>query len=356
MSVSMATEDPTPAVTRLLADPSTRKAIEDFVRRRVPGPDVDDVVQTVLCDALAAEGRPEGADELRRWLIGIARHKVADFHRRGARKLVSELPDLAAPPQPIEARELARWAEEQAASTRDAKQTLAWMAREGEGEKLETIAAEEQVPAARVRQRVSRMRRWMKERWLAELAAVAALAILALLVARWLRGQDEPEIAPRPEPAPMPAPLPEAPSPLDRARALRAEAIQACDEAAWERCLERLDEAAGLDPAGDTAKDVVEARERARNAIEERRLQELAPDRKDDARKKEMDEKSLAPSPPAPRATSTSSPLSTSSPVPKPPPMKPGPAPKSAVPKKEGKPSPNSKSGTGTSFDGPVTK
>jgi hypothetical protein len=110
------------------------------------------------------------------------------------------------------------------------------------------------------------MRRWMKERWLAELAALAALAIVALLLSRWLRGPKD-EIAPRPEPPP--SALPEAPSPLDRARALRAEAFQECDRAAWERCLERLDEAAAIDPAGDTEKDVTDARERARKAIEE---------------------------------------------------------------------------------------
>src|SRR5262245_4123830 len=144
------------------------------------------------------------------------------------------------------------------------------MAREGEGEKLESIAAEAQVPAARVRQRVSRMRRWMKERWMAELAAAAALAILALIIARLLRGpKEEPQIAPRPEPPPTVQP--EEPTPLDRARALRAEAFKSCDEAAWERCLEKLDEAAGLDPAGDSAPEVVEAREKARKALDELR-------------------------------------------------------------------------------------
>ena len=143
----MAAEDPTPP-TNALADPAVRRAIEDFVRRRVPGVDVDDVVQTVLCDALAAKGRPEDPAELRRWLVGIARHKVADHHRRSAREAASELPELPAPPPPIEERGMARWAEEQAASTRDAKQTLSWMAREGEGEKLESIADEEAVPAA----------------------------------------------------------------------------------------------------------------------------------------------------------------------------------------------------------------
>ncbi|WP_438021521.1 sigma factor [Sorangium sp. So ce315] len=263
----MTTEHRPPA-TSPLADPGTRRALEEFVRRRVPGGEVDDVVQTVLCDALASPSRPADPAELRRWLLGIARHKVADHHRRSSRETAAELPDLPVGPPPIEARELARWAEEQAAATRDARQTLAWMAREGEGEKLESIAAEEQVPAARVRQRVSRMRRWMRERWLAELAAVAALALLAIVVVRLLRSaKDLPEVAPLPEPPPRAVP-PEAPrDALERARALRAEALRACDEAAWRRCLDQLDEADRLDPAGRGAPDVAAARGRALDAL-----------------------------------------------------------------------------------------
>ncbi|WP_437737675.1 RNA polymerase sigma factor [Sorangium sp. So ce1335] len=262
----MTTEHRTPA-THPLADPGTRRALEEFVRRRVPGGEVDDVVQTVLCDALASPARPADPTELRRWLLGIARHKVADHHRRSSREAAAELPDLPVGPPPVEARELARWAEEQAAATRDARQTLSWMAREGEGEKLESIAAEEQVPAARVRQRVSRMRRWMRERWLAELAAVAALALLAIVVVRLLRSaKDLPEVAPLPEPPPRA--LPEAPmDPLERARSLRAEALRACEEAAWRRCLDQLDEADRLDPAGRGAPDVAAARERALDAL-----------------------------------------------------------------------------------------
>ncbi|WP_438030081.1 RNA polymerase sigma factor [Sorangium sp. So ce233] len=263
----MTTEHRPPAPNPL-ADPGTRRALEAFVRRRVPGGEVDDVVQTVLCDALASPARPAEPAELRRWLLGIARHKVADHHRRASRETAAELPDLPVGPPPVEARELARWAEEQAAANRDAQQTLSWMAREGEGEKLESIAADEQVPAARVRQRVSRMRRWMRERWLAELAAVAALALLAIVVVRLLRSaKDLPEVAPLPEPPPRAVP-PEAPlDRLDRARSLRAEALRACDEAAWRRCLDQLDEADRLDPAGRGAPDIAAARERALDAL-----------------------------------------------------------------------------------------
>jgi DNA-directed RNA polymerase specialized sigma24 family protein len=336
----MTTEHRSPA-TNPLAEPGIRRALEEFVRRRVPGGEVDDVVQTVLCDALASPARPTDPTELRRWLLGIARHKVADHHRRSSREAATELPVLPVGPPPVEARELARWAEEQASATRDAQQTLAWMAREGEGEKLESIAAEEQVPAARVRQRVSRMRRWMRERWLAELAAVAALALLAILVVRLLRStRDLPEVAPLPEPPPS-APPREAPSPrdrldpldpldpLDRARFLRAEALRACDEAAWRRCLDQLDEADRLDPAGRGAPDVAAARERALDAL---RSPETTPapgpvlDGKDEKTDRDatdvspspqrQDQKKVAP-PPSPKSTSpVAPPLSTMTPKP----------------------------------------
>ncbi len=247
-----------------LADPALRQSLQDFVRRRVPPSDVDDVVQTVLVDALAAEGRPREAEELRKWLLGIARHKVADCHRRAHREPPAELPEVEATPAPIEARELVRWAEEQAGSTRDAKQTLDWMAREGEGEKLESIAASEQVPAARVRQRVSRMRRWMKERWLAELGAAAMLATLALVAWWLLRKPEAPEARPD---KPLPSSTAPGPTPLEDARALRDKALDDCVHEAWQLCLDGLDKAKALDPDGDKDPAVGAARQKAEDAL-----------------------------------------------------------------------------------------
>lgn len=253
----------------LLADPRLRRTVEDFVRKRVPASEVDDVVQTVFCDALAAQRRPEDASELTRWLIGIAKHKVADLHRRAKREPMVEAPEMAAGPDSLEARSLARWAEEQVGESREGDKTLHWMAREGEGETLEAIAAEEKMPAARVRQRVSRMRRWMKERWMAELAAAAALAAFAL-IAWWILRKPPEEAkdnAPK-EPSPIPSIAPEIESPLDRARAMRAEALEKCERGEWQLCLDGLDAARALDPVGDQAKEIGAAREKAKRALE----------------------------------------------------------------------------------------
>jgi RNA polymerase sigma factor (sigma-70 family) len=259
----MSTEAPKPEEP--LADPALRQYLLDFLRRRVSATDADDIVQTVLCEALVAKGRPEDATELRKYLLGIARHKVVDAHRRAVREEVREVPDLPEGPAPVEEASLLRWAKKQAPATEEAQKTLSWMAREGEGEKLESIAAEEKVPAARVRQRVSRMRRWMKERWLAELAAVAALAVAALVLARIFRRTPDPVVSPEP---PTSAPLPHD-VPLDRARALRADALRKCDAKDFRGCIEGLDEAKRLDPAGDLEEAVKKARERARRALDD---------------------------------------------------------------------------------------
>lgn len=267
MTATMTTE--TREKSDPLGDPTLRKQIADFVRRRVPVGDVDDVVQTVLLDALAAKTRPDDPEDLKKWVLGIARHKVVDLHRRAHREPLTEIPDLEASPPPIEERELARWAEEQAGSTRDAKRTLEWMAREGEGEKLETIAAEEQVPAARVRQRVSRMRRWMKERWLAELAAVAALTIGALVLV-WLlrRSKEELEIVKPEKPVPTSTvPAPEPTSPLEQAKRMRDEALDKCAQQDWKGCLDELDRARDIDPEGDRDPVIGAARQKANDAL-----------------------------------------------------------------------------------------
>jgi RNA polymerase sigma factor (sigma-70 family) len=287
-----------------LGDPEIRKFLEEFVRRRVAPGDVDDVVQTILCDALAAERAPTEREELRKWLVGIARHKVADLHRKGTRERPVEAPEPEVAPAPVEEREMARWAEEQALSTKDGGKTLAWMAREGEGEKLETIAEEENLPPARVRQRVSRMRRWMKERWAAELAAVAMLALLAIAVWRWLRADETPEALPE---VPVPTVQPDVAPALERARVLRADALRRCEASEWQACLDGLDEAKRLDPAGDTAPEIGDARARAERALQPT---PQAPDLDKDGKAEPFPQKSqiappiqtqFAPKPKAPR-------------------------------------------------------
>jgi RNA polymerase sigma factor (sigma-70 family) len=258
---------------KLLGSAEIRRMLTDYVRRRVSESDVDDVVQTVLVEALSSERVPDERTELRKWLTGVARHKIADLHRRSGREKPSELPDIETGPAPVEEHHLAEWAEREAKkSSKDADATLRWMAREGEGDKLEHIAAEEKLPAATVRQRVSRMRRWMKERWLAEIAAAAAFGVIAFLIYRFVFVKKDPEVVREdlPQPTATQTAHPDkviAPSPLERAAELRRQAIPSCSSDPT-GCLQKLDEAKRLDPAGDASREIESARKAANDAIQ----------------------------------------------------------------------------------------
>jgi RNA polymerase sigma factor (sigma-70 family) len=190
----------------LLADKSLLSALGAHVRSRVPGADADDVVQSVLADALASDGAPDDADALRKWLFGVARNKIADFYRRNRREQPSDVVDEKEAPVSgrAPAKDLLEWAEGELPPGSDAKRTFEWMLREGEGEKLESIAEAERVPAPRVRKRVSRLREHFRARWAAYVATLAAAGIAAFIVFYIFRKKPIPEARIVPEPKPIP--------------------------------------------------------------------------------------------------------------------------------------------------------
>jgi RNA polymerase sigma factor (sigma-70 family) len=260
-----------------LGNPSLASALARYVRTRVPTADVDDIVQSTLADALASGSPPENEAELQPWVFGIARNKIADFFRRNRREVPQDpqahdevANEASAESAPPSAKDLLRWAERELPEGDGAERTLEWMLREGAGEKLETIAAEENVPAPRVRQRVARLRKHFRARWAAQLAAVAALVAIALAMwAMWKRRGNDIAV---PEPAPsmstMPAPqITPKTAPELRAAQLRKGAFDACDAQSWRPCLDGLDAAAQLDPAGDSDARVQAARKRAEDAL-----------------------------------------------------------------------------------------
>ncbi len=241
----------------ILSEPSLLSALRAHVRSRVPAGDADDVVQSVLADALIAETAPDDdAEALRRWLFGVARNKIADFYRRTRREQPTD--DLASFEAPNSGartgNDLLQWAERELPPGSDAKRTFEWMLREGDGEKLESIAESEQLPAPRVRKRVSRMREHFRARWAAYVATLAA-AGLAVFIFLMLRKKPEPEARIIPD------------SPLELARKERSRALEACDQGRWKECTDGLDRAATGDPAGDTDPRVVRAREDAKKAL-----------------------------------------------------------------------------------------
>lgn len=191
-----------------VADPALRREVEAAVRRRVRGDDAEDVVQATLADVLSAARVPEEPEEFRRFVFGVARNKVFDHFRRQKRYVSGEDADEAAAPEPpLSARDILRWAEGELPDS-EAQSTLEWMLREGDGEKLENIAKDADVPAPRVRKRVSRLRKFFRERWAAELSLIGLLLLCAGLGALYWYWTAPPRDVVEQEP---PRPRPERP-------------------------------------------------------------------------------------------------------------------------------------------------
>ena len=243
---------------RRLADPRLRREVEAVVKRRVRSDDADDVVQAALADVLSAARVPEDAEEFRRFVFAVTRNKVFDHFRRRMREMPEEAGDEpAASEEPLSARDILRWAEGKLPDS-EAEHTLQWMLREGDGEKLEQIARDANLPAPRVRKRVSRLRRFLRERWAAELMlGTLGLALLTPLAAYYYRHWFPPAevVEQPPQLRPEPPPSSEA-----RGRELRRATLERCPQLAANECLAQLDRARKLDPAGDSAAEVVNAR------------------------------------------------------------------------------------------------
>jgi RNA polymerase sigma factor (sigma-70 family) len=253
----------------LLSDPKLLAALGAHVRSRVPAADADDVVQSVIADALVAASAPDEEEAMRRWLFGVAKNKIADFYRRTKRERVGDVDDAPASDHES-AKDLLRWAQKELPPDSDAKRTFEWMLREGEGEKLEAIATSEKLPAPRVRQRVSRLRRHFRARWAAYAAALAAAGV-AILVFYMLRRKPVPEARLVPDQPSATHSVVPTPPPVDQklelAKRQRTDALAQCDAKSWTRCIELLDEAAANDPTGEADPHVIAARAAAAKAL-----------------------------------------------------------------------------------------
>ena len=234
-------------------DPDLRSALVAMVRKRVPESEVEDIVQQALAEAIESPNAPTDSESLRRWIFGVAKHKVVDYHRRAGRESF-DLPDVEGEPAPHVEADLLRWAEKNLPEGAENKKTLDWMLREGEGEKLESIAASEKLPPPRVRQRVSRLRRHFKENWQREVAMLAALGVIVSAVVFLVLHKKDPEIITHEVVDP-------------RAEPMRRLALERCATGEWKPCVVGLDEARRLDPAGDARPDVQQARQAAGKAL-----------------------------------------------------------------------------------------
>jgi len=148
------------------------------VRRRIGAAEVEDVVQSVLLEAVSTDRLPHEDQEVRRFVLAIARQKVADFYRRRRREpaVTPDTDEVAAPA--ADCSDLLQWASRALPTDRAAQETFQWMLREGTGESLAEIAGNERLPAPLVRQRVSRLRRYLRSVWRKELGIVCVLLLV----------------------------------------------------------------------------------------------------------------------------------------------------------------------------------
>jgi RNA polymerase sigma factor (sigma-70 family) len=79
-----------------------REAVYRFLRAAVGPQEADDCFQDTFLAALRAYPRLERSDNLRGWVLTIARNKALDHHRRQAHRPepTDQLPEAAAAPDP----------------------------------------------------------------------------------------------------------------------------------------------------------------------------------------------------------------------------------------------------------------
>jgi DNA-directed RNA polymerase specialized sigma24 family protein len=258
-SATLLTSD-RPKVSAQLDHTSLRNTLIATVGKKVPAHDVEDVVQGALAEALASQSAPADPEAFRKWLWGLVRHKVADYHR--GRRFEREDPDtLHAEPAAHDANNLYQWASARLPQTEGVHETFSWLLREGDGETLEDIAREEAVPPARVRKRVSRLRAHLRDHWKQELALLAAVGVLGIAVWWFLRKDETPVANPQITPDVTPN-SPEKVEPRE-AKKLHDLAKERCDRKDYRGCLQALDEADKLVPGGKATPENDAMRKRA---------------------------------------------------------------------------------------------
>jgi hypothetical protein len=115
--------------------------------------------------------------------------------------------------------------------------------------------------------------------WGILLAAAAALLLVFAWNQRVIVAWFTHDRTPAPSPAPSEERAP-APSMLARAADLRQQAFAACDADRWLDCVERLDEAAKLDPPGDEAPRVLLTRQAVYDRLHRDAESESKPNRR----------------------------------------------------------------------------
>jgi DNA-directed RNA polymerase specialized sigma24 family protein len=240
----------------LLSDPHAHNAIRKVARRLgVSRDQLDDVVHGVVEAAIEDPRLPlDDPKKGRNYLCGIARYKAIDIARGYTRdeeiaeavKADAEEEAPADAEDKAHARSLLEWGQ------KNFPRTFHWFVRHTVHEEThESIAADANVSPDHVRHTVSNIRQRM-----AVAMATVGLAIFALFfgVRLWRTPGGAPidhrrhDLAGTGDGVQAPPP----PTPAEQGAVLRARARRELDEGKWNECINDLDEAKWVDPAGHT--------------------------------------------------------------------------------------------------------
>jgi DNA-directed RNA polymerase specialized sigma24 family protein len=256
-----------------LASPEVREAILAALKRRsVPDDDVEDLAHDVIERALVTPSPPANLEECKALVAKMASDVAIDSLRRRQRRSkvnagLYENPDdrpgpAAGASDAVHAREQIAFFRGQVDKGAISSRQAAILARYAEEVPSAEIADELRLSHRTVYNELSAGRRAVRASW-AAYAAVGVLASVSLIL--WLL-HDRDRTAkktPREEIRPDPSAGPQGPTPLQIARDLRRDALHACDIGNYDECLDGLDRAAKVDPAGDASPVVQKARENA---------------------------------------------------------------------------------------------
>jgi DNA-directed RNA polymerase specialized sigma24 family protein len=274
----------TPDTTHMLADREVVHYIIGTLRRyHVQREDLADAVGDVQADALEAARRgrmPANREEWKALATTIAARQQIDRLREEEVRdkydagLVVEDPDAYEKPtlhweqrDPVDTKRYLQVLKELFDSGQMPEDGAEILWGEAEGVPQKETAEELGIGETTVSNRLSRMRATFYRR-LAELGMLVILGLIAVALGGPLGGVASWEGA-----------KPDVPvhiiTPRERAAELRHEAIAACETGDWEACLARLDRAAKLDPAGEEAPEVLQARRMAEEGEHEQRQPRL---------------------------------------------------------------------------------
>jgi DNA-directed RNA polymerase specialized sigma24 family protein len=286
--MSLSSPTPPPHAVWLVL-PEVERAIESALRRRgIRGVDIEDHRQIVLQRALEAQRPPVSLPECIALVQKIARDSAIDAHRQSVSR--SKV-DAGLCEDPDERAALDAPAQDHLI---DARRQLASLARdiesgnvtERQAALLERVVVDDvsQVDAAAqfklapqtVRNELAAARRTVRASWV---AYSAAALLCGLVVIFYYANQDDNVAAGRPDRDPDTSQSPPRSPAEQRAGAMRETGLRECERQDWKDCIDNLDAARSLDPAGENDPRVQKARAAYQNRIDGIHSRPAGPDR-----------------------------------------------------------------------------